>query len=101
MVWHGQDSTPGNTTERGYGNDHMKARARAARHHQPTDPCARCGHPLGPWGSWLHLDHSADRTDYLGVSHGSRPCLVCGERCNLVAGAREGRRRQLRPTLRW
>ena len=41
-------------------------------------------------GSWLHLDHTADRTGWLGFSHGSVPCPVCGVRCNLSAGVRAG-----------
>lgn len=72
-------------TERGYGTEHQAARAAAALTHQPTDPCARCRRPLGPMGEWLHYDHNAQRTGYLGFSHA---------RCNRRAGAREGRRRQ-------
>lgn len=36
-------------------------------------PCARCGHPVG---RDFHLDHTDDRTGYLGPSHPS---------CNLRA----------------
>jgi len=84
------------TAGRGYGKDHEKARAAAALMHNPGNPCVRCGHPLGPMGPWLHLDHNAQRTGYLGFSHGHRPCPVCGKRCNLSAGAKVGRRVQKR-----
>jgi hypothetical protein len=92
---------PRSTSERGYGSTHIKARASAARHHSPTDLCARCSHPLGTMGPHLHYDHNGNRTGYLGFSHGSEPCPTCGLRCNLVAGAQEGRARQSKPTLRW
>jgi hypothetical protein len=72
-------------TARGYGYDHTKARRALAAKHQPTDPCVRCGRPLGPMGRWLHLDHNRTRTGYLGFSHST---------CNRTAGAREGRARQ-------
>ena len=85
---------PRNTTAAGYGSSHIKARKAAAAIHRPTDPCSRCGHPLGPMGPWLHLDHTTDRTGYLGFAHGSRPCPTCRTRCNITAGAREGNRRQ-------
>jgi hypothetical protein len=39
--------------------------------------CARCGEPIAPGEDW-HLDHTDDRSDYLGPSH---------RRCNLLAGA--------------
>ena len=41
-------------------------------------------------GSWLHLDHTSDRTGWLGFAHGSSPCPICGVRCNLSAGVRAG-----------
>ncbi len=78
------------TSERGYGQDHRRARRERASQHHPLDPCVRCGHALGPMGSWLHLDHTADRTSWLGFAHGSVPCSVCGVRCNLSAGVRAG-----------
>ncbi len=73
------------TTARGYGADHRAARKAAAAQHSPSDPCARCGQPLGPMGPWLHYDHNASRTGYLGFAHA---------RCNRTAGAREGNVRQ-------
>jgi hypothetical protein len=105
-VWRGPNSTA-STTARGYGRDHQRARKQAAQQHKPTDPCARCGHALGPMGTWLHYDHTDSRDDYLGFSHGSRPCPVCGRRCNIRAGAqkanRNSRRRVIRSaeSLRW
>lgn len=87
-----------------YGSAHAKARAAAARHHQPTDPCTRCGHALGPMGPGLHYDHTDDRRAYAGFAHGS-PCRTCGIRCNVVAGARKGSRNAHRrrnvSELRW
>jgi hypothetical protein len=82
-----------NTTARGYGAEHKQARKQAAAAHHPSDPCSRCGRPLGPMGPWLHLDHTADRTSYLGFSHGVP--------CNVTAGARAGRARQNVTRLKW
>lgn len=82
-----------------YGAAHAKARKTAAARHQPTDPCTRCGHPLGPMGRHLHYDHADDRTGYLGFAHA---------RCNWQAGAAKGaaianrRRGRIRvTTIRW
>lgn len=75
-----------------YGSEHAKARKAAAERHDPSDPCTRCGHPLGPMGQWLHYDHSPDRQSYLGFAHA---------RCNVRAGARTGRARQEVSSLRW
>lgn len=72
-------------SERGTGHEHRKARAAAALHHDPSHLCCRCGRALGPMGPWLHYDHNRDRTGYLGFAHA---------RCNVSAGAVEGRRRQ-------
>lgn len=76
---------------RGYGNEHIKARKVAAQRHSPRDPCTRCGRPLGPMSSRLHLDHTPDRSGYLGFAHGS---------CNMRAGAREGAKRANRKRRR-
>ena len=67
--------------ERGYGQEHVKARAAAAATHHPLHPCSRCKQPLGPMGPWLHYDHDGTRTGYLGFAHA---------RCNTSAGARRG-----------
>lgn len=99
MAWGG--SRPiASTTARGYGGDHQRARKQAARRHKPTDLCARCGHPLGVMGRWLHYDHTDRRDGYLGFSHGSIPCPVCGKRCNLRAGALKAGRNSRRPVVR-
>ncbi len=69
-----------------HGAAHAKARKQWAARHQPTDLCVRCRRPLGPMGSWLHLDHDDhDKTIYRGFSHAA---------CNLKAAAELGRRRQ-------
>lgn len=68
-----------------HGAAHTRARKAWAAAHQPTDPCVRCGHPLGPMGRWLHLDHRDDHQGYLGFSHA---------RCNIRAGALAGNRAQ-------
>lgn len=76
--WHRRKPNP----TRVYGNSHVKARALAAQHHEPSHPCARCGQPLGPMGPWLHYDHADNRADgYIGFSHRA---------CNVKAGARRG-----------
>ncbi len=86
-----------------YRTAHQRARAAAAARHQPTDPCARCGHPLGPMGPGLHYDHAEDGS-YLGFSHGS-PCPWCRRPCNKRAGAIKGsriaHRRKLVTRLAW
>lgn len=87
MPW--SSSRPRNTS---YGAEHAKARREWAAQHRPDDPCTRCGHPLGPMGRHLHLDHNRDRSGYLGFAHA---------RCNVRAGAREGRARQDASRLRW
>ena len=84
-----------------YGWNWSKTRAEWAKRHDPDDLCTRCPHPLGPMGPWLHLDHDDhDRSIIRGFAHGE-PCPWCGVRCNVVAGAREGRRRQEVTRLRW
>jgi len=72
----------GTTTERGYGAAHQKLRAEQAKllAHQGWLPCARCPRPILPGQQW-HLDHTDDRTSYLGPSH---------RRCNELAAARRG-----------
>lgn len=59
----------GTTTQRGYGREHQQARVAALSRYQPTDPCARCGEPLGTYRKALDLDHTDDRAGYLGLSH--------------------------------
>lgn len=80
--------TKASSAQRGYDTEHRAARKKAAAAHKPTDLCCRCRRPLGPMGPWLHYDHNASRTGYLGFAHAA---------CNRKAGAREGRRRQNPP----
>jgi hypothetical protein len=66
---------------RGYGAAHRKLRAGVARVVEAGEAvCARCGRPIRAGEDW-DLDHSTDRTGYLGPSHRS---------CNRQAGARNG-----------
>ena len=83
-----------------YGTAHQAERKRRAKTHQPTDPCVRCGHPLGPMGPGLHLDHD-EHGGYHGFSHGT-PCPWCKRRCNVSAGSSKAakRRNGVRPTVR-
>ena len=66
---------------RGYGIAHRTLRAQYARLVAAGEAvCARCHRPITS-GEPFDLDHSPDRTSYLGVSH---------RRCNRLAGARKG-----------
>jgi predicted nucleic acid-binding Zn ribbon protein len=54
--------------ERGYGPAHVAERKRRRGEFAPGDPCARCGDPM--WDvEQTDLDHTDDRTGYLGLSH--------------------------------
>lgn len=55
-------------TERGYGEEHRRAREQAIAEWQDGDPCARCDGPMHH-GEPVDLDHNDDRTGYLGLSH--------------------------------
>jgi hypothetical protein len=73
------------TTERGYGSQHQIERAKWQRIVDRTGwPCARCETRIQPGDDW-HLDHSDDRTTYLGPSHA---------RCNDSAGGKARHREQ-------
>lgn len=64
---------------RGYGKDHTRLRAQWKRKVDlGTETCARCGLPILPGDPWA-LDHTDDRTGYLGPSH---------QRCNDSAGGK-------------
>lgn len=82
------------TTSRGYGVAHKKERERWRPIVQAGEAlCARCDEPIDPEEDW-HLDHTQDRTGYIGVSHAD---------CNIKAGARLGgklRSRKGRPYRR-
>ena len=77
-----------------HGWTHAQARKQWAARHRDTDLCVRCGHTLGPMGSWLHLDHHDwDKRVYLGFSHGTA-CPTCGVKCNLRAASTLGNNTQ-------
>ena len=64
---------------RGYGRAHEAERRRWKRVVEAGEAfCTRCGLPVT---GAFHLDHSDDRTEYLGVAHPS---------CNMSAGGRKG-----------
>jgi hypothetical protein len=66
---------------RDYGAAHQAVRERyKALVASGLARCARCGRPIAK-GAQFDLDHSDDRSGYLGVSH---------PRCNRLAGARRG-----------
>ena len=67
-----------NTNDRGYGAAHQRLRKAWARVVRAGNAqCARCHQPIEPGSEW-HLDHTDDRTGYLGPSH---------KTCNERAGA--------------
>ena len=75
--------TPGGTTARGYGADHKRARAQYARLvNAGQATCSRCAKPITPGAPW-DLDHSDDRTGYLGPAH---------QACNRAAGTAKANR---------
>ena len=68
----------GGPTSKGYGAPHKRARDKAMRRYRPgITRCSRCGLPICDPPSEVHLDHTDDRSGYLGLSHGA---------CNLRAG---------------
>lgn len=59
------------TAERGYGGEHQSERADWKRKVDAGGVlCARCGFPIEPGEAW-DLDHTDDRSGYLGPSHAS------------------------------
>ena len=73
----------GSRQQRGYGSEHDAERKRWAKviARMPV-PCARCHEPIMAGMDWA-LDHTDDRTDYLGPSHAF---------CNNSAGGKASRR---------
>ncbi len=64
---------------KGYGWPHQQRRAMWTRKVEAGGVvCARCGKPIVPGSPW-DLDHTDDRSEYLGPSHSS---------CNRAKGAR-------------
>ena len=79
------------TSERGYGSAHVKERKRYERQVKAGNAfCARCGGHIEPGSEW-HLDHTDDRSGYLGPSHAA---------CNEEA-ARRPRRRHRAQSRDW
>ena len=72
------------TTDRGYGADHQRERRRLkVIVDREGYVCTRC-HRYQPPSTPFDLDHTDDRTTYLGAS-----CVTC----NRAAGGRKGRAR--------
>lgn len=72
------------TRARGYGARHQQLRRSWARRVVAGGvDCARCGGPIVEGMEW-HLDHTPDRTGYLGPSHAD---------CNLRNGRAQTERR--------
>ena len=68
--------------DRGYGAEHQALRKQwVAKVANGGVLCARCGHTIWPGQPW-DLDHTDDRTGYLGASHA---------RCNRAAPRRRKR----------
>jgi hypothetical protein len=64
-----QDKRRGTRQQRGYDAAHDKLRAKWARKVATGQVmCARCLKRISPLEDW-HLDHTDDRTSYLGPSH--------------------------------
>jgi hypothetical protein len=81
---------PGATTRGGWGHHHQRRRAAIAPLvNAGKATCARCHEPIHAGDEW-HLDHDADRTGYLGVSHSI---------CNLRAAAAVTNGRRPLPNL--
>lgn len=78
-----KDAARGNRHARGYGSDHDVAReAWRPRVERGDVRCARCELPIRAGQQWA-LDHTDDRSSYLGPSH---------KRCNESAAGKAAHR---------
>jgi hypothetical protein len=68
-----------------YDSEHQAVRRALLAVYEPTDPCARCGRPLGGNPSRIDLGHRDDGPGWSGLEH---------SRCNRQAGARLGNARR-------
>jgi hypothetical protein len=68
-----------------YDSEHAAVRRALLATYEPTDPCARCGRPLGGDPSRIDLGHRDDAPGWSGLEHA---------RCNRQAGARLGNARR-------
>jgi hypothetical protein len=60
------------TAARGYGSKHQRIRRALLAVYNPSDPCPRCGEPLGGNPVLLDLGHvDGDRSRYNGLEHAS------------------------------
>ena len=70
----------GTPQQRGYDATHRRLRARVSVTVQTGNArCVRCGQTITPGTAW-HLDHTDDRTGYLGAAHAT---------CNTSAGGKK------------
>ncbi len=77
----------GSTTERGYGSEHQKLRARwSAIVERGQVNCARCGRWIAPGTPWDLGHDDIDRHTYTGPEHAS---------CNRATSAHRAQRRRL------
>lgn len=83
----------GNTTDRGYGSEHQRIRARMVRAMRPGTICVRCGQPMYKWQR-LQLGHGEVPASQGGkgerLEHG-----VCNESAGGLAAAAKRRRVEL------
>ena len=78
-----RDKARGSKQARGYGQSHVKERAKwAAIIARMPVLCSRCRQPISAGMDW-HLDHTDDRHGYRGPSHAT---------CNLSAAGKAAHR---------
>jgi hypothetical protein len=68
-----------------YDRTHQAIRRGLLATYEPTDPCWRCGLPLGPDPSRIDLGHRDDGPGWAGLEHAY---------CSRAAGARKGNERR-------